>query len=105
MWSYPFTLSLVYLLERRSPVVFELVSGNKYLIQESVFCKDRLYCHRISMIMLSNFHDSVFEILPKNNLLWIFFFFFKLHIHFYLFFEFSVLWSEHFLKTQFEGDV
>lgn len=33
-------------------------------------------------------------------------FFFKLHIHFYLlFFEFSVLWSEHFLKTQFEGDV
>lgn len=35
-----------------SPVVFELVSGNKYLIQESVFCKDRLYCHRVSMIML-----------------------------------------------------
>lgn len=34
------------------------------------------------------------------------YFFFKLHIHFYLlFFEFSVLWSEHFLKTQFEGDV
>lgn len=52
VWPYPFTLSLVYLLERRSPVVFELVSGNKYLIQESVFCKDRLYCHRVSMIML-----------------------------------------------------